>query len=543
MPKTIDDLPEDDNLPEGAALPEDDKLPEDYEALKVAFIEMRAKVLGAEALIEHLRLVIAKMKREIYGPRSERSQRLLDQLELQLEDLIAEAGEAKAKAERSNPVRGHLRQPPTRRNFPDHLPRRRIVHPAPTCCPCCGGDKLSKIGEDVTKTLDVVPRQMFVTEHVREKFSCRSCEKISQPPAPFHAIPRDFAGPSLLAMILVDKYANHQPLNRQSEQFAREGVELSVSTMADHVGACAAALLPLFELIKHHVFAAERLHGDDTTVPVLAKGKTRTGRLWTYVRDDRPFSGAAPPAAIYYYSPDRSGVHPERHLAGYSGILQADAYSGFNALYEANRKPGPITAVGCWAHARRYLFELADVTSNARDNSSKVISPIAFAAVQKIDAIFALEREITGKSSDERLAVRRRDVAPLVDELIEWMKRERAKLSSHNPVAKALNYTLKRVDVFTRFLHDGRICLSSNAAERALRGIALGRKSWLFAGSDRGGERAAVMLTLIQTAMLNDVDPQAWLADVLARIADHKINDLAAMLPWNWHSTRIERAA
>jgi transposase len=319
MPMTIDDLPEDNNLPAGATLPEDDKLPEDYEVLKAAFIEMRAKVLGAEALIEHLRLVIAKMKREIYGPRAERSQRLLDQLELQLEDLIAEAGEAKAKAEaeRANPVRGHLRRPTTRRNFPDHLPRRRIVHPAPTCCPCCGGDKLSKIGEDVTETLDVVPRQMFVTEHVREKFSCRSCEKISQPPAPFHAIARGYAGPSLLAMILVDKYANHQPLNRQSEQLAREGVELSVSTMADHVGACAASLLPLFELIKHHVFAAERLHGDDTTVPVLAKGKTRTGRLWTYVRDDRPFGGAAPPAAIYYYSPDRSGVHPERHLAGY----------------------------------------------------------------------------------------------------------------------------------------------------------------------------------------------------------------------------------
>jgi transposase len=543
MPMTIDDLPEDNNLPEGAKLPEDDKLPEDYDALKVAFIEMRAKVLGAEALIEHLRLVIAKMKREIYGPRSERSQRLLDQLELQLEDMVVEAAKAKAEAERANPVQGHMRRPATRRNFPDHLPRRRIVHPAPTCCPCCGGDKLSKIGEDVTETLDVVPRQMFVTEHVREKFSCRSCEKISQPPAPFHAIPRGFAGPSLLAMILVDKYANHQPLNRQSEQFAREGVELSVSTMADHVGACAASLLPLFELIKHHVFAAERLHGDDTTVPVLAKGKTRTGRLWTYVRDDRPFGGAAPPAAIYYYSPDRSGVHPERHLAGYTGILQADAFSGFNALYDANRKPGPITAAGCWSHARRKFFELADVAANARDNSSKVISPIAFAAVQKFDAIFALERAITGKSPDERLAVRRREVAPLVNELIEWMKRERAKLSGHNPVAKAFSYMLRRVDVFTRFLHDGRICLSNNAAERALRGIALGRKSWLFAGSDRGGERAAVMLTLIQTAMLNDVDPQAWLADVLARIADHKINDLAALLPWNWRSTRIERAA
>jgi hypothetical protein len=313
--------------------------------------------------------------------------------------------------------------------------------------------------------------------------------------------------------------------------------------MADHVGACAASLLPVFELIKHHVFAAERLHGDDTTVPVLAKGKTRTGRIWTYVRDDRPFGGAAPPAAVYYYSPDRSGVHPEQHLAGYSGILQADAFSGFNALYDANRKPGAITAAGCWAHSRRYFFELADVASNARDNGSKVISPIAFAAVQKFDAIFAIEREIIGKLPDERLAVRSSDVAPLVNELIEWMKRERAKLSSNNPVAKAINYTLRRVDVFTRFLHDGRICLSNNAAERALRGIALGRKSWLFAGSDRGGERAAIMLTLIQTAKLNDVDPQAWLADVLGRIADHKINDLAALLPWNWQTERIERAA
>ena len=520
-----------------------DHVPDDQDALKAALIEARAKLSGAEALIEHLQLVIAKMKRELFGPRSERSQRLLDQLELQLEELAAAAGEDAAARETTGiPAQGFTR-PKTRRNFPAHLPRRRIVHPAPACCPCCGGTKLSKIGEDVTETLDVVPRQLFVTEHVREKFSCRSCEKISQPPAPFHAIARGYAGPSLLAMIMVDKYANHQPLNRQSEQFAREGVELSVSTMADHVGACAAALLPLFELIKHHVFAAERLHGDDTTVPVLAKGKTRTGRLWTYVRDDRPFGGAAPPAAIYYYSPDRSGVHPERHLAGYSGILQADAYSGFNALYEANRKPGPITAVGCWAHARRYLFELADVASNARNDSQKVISPIAFMAVPKFDAIFALERAIIGKSPDERLAVRRRDIAPLVDELIEWMKRERAKLSGHNPVAKALSYTLRRVDVFTRFLHDGRICLSNNAAERALRGIALGRKSWLFAGSDRGGERAAIMLTLIQTAKLNDVDPQAWLADVLARIADHKINDLAALLPWNWQHARIERAA
>ena len=520
-----------------------DHVPDDQDALKAALIEARAKLSGAEALIEHLQLVIAKMRRELFGPRSERSQRLLDQLELQLEELAAAAGEDAAETETAGiPVQGFTR-PKTRRNFPAHLPRRRIVHPAPACCPCCGGTKLSKIGEDVTETLDVVPRQLFVTEHVREKFSCRSCEKIAQPPAPFHAIARGFAGPSLLAMILVDKYANHQPLNRQSEQLAREGVELSVSTMADHVGACAAALLPLAELIKAHVFAAERIHGDDTTVPVLAKVKTKTGRLWTYVRDDRPFGGADPPAAVYFYSPDRGGAHPEQHLAGYAGILQADAYGGFNALYEADRKPGPITEAACWAHARRKLFELADAASKARNKSSAVISPIAFAAVQKFDAIFALERAINGLSPDQRLAMRRRDIAPLVNEFIAWMKQERAKLSRHNDVAKAFDYMLKRVDAFTRFLADGRVCLSNNAAERALRGIALGRKAWLFAGSDRGGERAAVMLTLIQTAKLNDVDPQAWLADVLARIADHKINDLAALLPWNWRLARIDRAA
>src|SRR5207245_7186055 len=285
---------------------------------------------GAQAAIEHLQLVTAKMKREMFGPRAERSQRLIDQMELQLEDLAAAAGEDDAKAEATRvEVQGFMRRQATRRNFPDHLPRRRIVHPAPTSCPCCGGSKLSKIGEDVTETLDVGPRQWFVTEHVREKFSCRSCETITQPPAPFHAIARGFAGPSLLAMMLVEKYANHQPLNRQSEQYAREGIELSVSTMADHVGACAAVLTPLYELIKAHVFAAERIHGDDTTVPVLAKVKTRTGRLWTYVRDDRPFAGAAAPAALFFYSPDRSGEHPVRHLAGYSGILQADAYAGF----------------------------------------------------------------------------------------------------------------------------------------------------------------------------------------------------------------------
>ena len=519
-----------------------DHLPEDTAALKAALIETRAKLSGAEALIEHLQLVIEKMKRAMFGPRSERSQRLIDQLELELEELAAAAGEddAKAEAERVE-VPGFTRRKTTRRNFPADLPRRRVVYPAPASCPCCGGTKLSKIGEDITETLDVVPRQWFVTEHVREKFSCRACEKITQPPAPFHTIARGFAGPSLLAMMLVEKYANHQPLNRQSEHYAREGIELSVSTLADHVGACAATLRPLYELIKEHVLAAERLHGDDTTVPVLAKVKTRTGRIWTYVRDDRPFGGRAPPAAVFFYSPDRAGIHPQQHLAGYRGILQADAYAGFNELYEADRKPGPISEAPCWAHARRKLFELADIASKARNQKRTTISPIAFEAVRKMDAIFMLEHKINGLPPEERLLVRRKDIAPLVYDLVDWMKRERARLSRHNEVAKAMDYVLKRIDAFTRFLEDGRICLSNNAAERELRGIALGRKSWLFAGSDRGGERAALMLTLIQTAKLNGVDPQAWLADVLARIADHAIHRLDELLPWSWATAKEDR--
>ena len=373
---------------------------------------------------------------------------------------------------------------------------------------------------------------------MREKWSCKDCETIVQPPAPFDAIPRGFAGPSLLAMILYEKYGNHQPLNRQSEQYQREGIDLSVSTMADHVGACTAELMPIYEFIKAHVFAGERIHGDDTTVPVLAKTKTKTGRLWTYVRDDQPFGGVSAPAAVYFYSPDRGGEHPERHLAGYSGILQADAYAGFNSLYNPERKPGPIIEAGCWAHARRKFFELADVASIARSKMKAAISPIALEAVQRIDAIFMLERSINGFTPRQRLTARRSNAARLVDDLINWIKEERAKLSRHNEVAKAMDYMLKRIDAFTRFLDDGRICLTNNAAERALRGIAIGRRSWLFAGSARGGDRAAIMYTLIATATLNDVDPRAWLADVLARIAGHKNTELAALLPWNWKSAR-----
>jgi transposase len=338
-------------------------------------------------------------------------------------------------------------------------------------------------------------------------------------------------------MILFEKFGQHQPLNRQAERYARERVDLSLSTLADQVGACCAVLEPIFRRLEAHVLAAERLHGDDTTVPVLAKGKTDTGRSWVYVRDDRPFGGKGPPAAVFYYSRDRGGEHPQAHLATYAGILQADAYGGYGKLYEPDRRPAPILEALCWAHARRKFFELADLAAarrKAKGKKTAAISPLALEAVRRIDALFAIERDINGRSAEERLAARRDLSAPLVADLEIWMRAQRAQLSRHADVAGAMDYMLKRRDAFTRFLNDGRICLTNNAAERALRGIALGRKSWLFAGSDRGGRRAAIMYSLIVTAKMNDVDPQAWLADVLARIAEHPAHRIDELLPWNW---------
>ena len=510
----------------------------------------RAERSADRALIAHLKLEIMKLNRARFGPGSERTARLLDQLELQLEELEASASEdelaAEQAAEATTTVAGFERRKPSRKPFPEHLPRERRVEPAPTSCACCGGSRLAKLGEDITETLEVIPRQWFVIQHVREKFTCRDCEAISQPPAPFHVIPRGLWGPSLLAMILFEKFGQHQPLNRQAERYEREGVPLSLSTLADQVGACAVALRPLHDLIEAHVLAAERLHGDDTTVPVLAKGKCAVARCWVYVRDDKPFGGPAPPAAVFYYSPDRRGEHPQGHLTGYGGILQADAYSGYTALYDATRSAGAITEALCWAHSRRKFFELADIAAGARNKArgktDVVISPMALEAVCRIDALFDIERATNGLTIDQRLDMRTVFSAPLVADLKTWMIAERARLSRGNPVAKAMDYMLKRWSAFARFLHDGRICLTNNAAERALRGIAMGRKSWLFAGSDRGGQRAAFMYSLIVTAKMNDVDPQAWLADVLARIAQHPAQKLGELLPWNWKAAKADAA-
>ncbi len=520
-------------------LPTDEPLPEDVETLKAMLLAERAARRAdarEQALqIERLKHTIAKLRHERFGQSAER-RALLDQLELQLFELEEDQAQSETAAEvaarETVTVQPFQRRKPARRPLPEHLPRERVVYPVLSACPCCGGG-LRKLGEDVTETLELVPRQWKVIQHVREKYSCRACEKITQPPAPSHPIARGRAGPGLLAHVLFGKYGLHLPLTRQSATYAREGVELDVSTLADWVGASAATLMPLVEAIRGHVFAAERIHADDTTVPVLYTGRTRTGRLWAYVRDDRPFSGADPPAAAYFYSPDRGGVHPAAHLASYTGLMQADAYAGFDRLYEAGRKPGPIVEAACWAHARRKFFDLARLNK----------APIAIEAVARIDVLFAIERDINGLSPAERRKVRQERSRPRAEALGAWLREQYAKLSAASQVAKAIAYSLNCWDGLVRFLDDGRLCLTNNAAERALRGIAVGRNNWTFAGSDAGGRRAAAIYTLIETAKLNDVDPQAWLTDVLARLQDHPAKRIAELLPWNWKNQHQQKAA
>jgi transposase len=521
------------------AMGSDDSLPTDLASAHTLIIAQRQALSAAQErataaeneaqycalLIEKLKFTIRKLRHDHFGQSSERGT-LLDQLELQLADLEADAaqadaaGQMAAAASEKIAVSSFERRRPARRPLPEHLPRERIVYPPPSACPCCGGTILRKIGEDGTETLELIPRRWKVVQHVREKLSCRACEAITQPPAPSHPIARGRAGPKLLAYVLFSKYGLHLPLNRQSTVYAREGIDLDVSTLADWVGAAAATLMPLVEAIRAHAFAAERIHADDTTVPVLAKGKTRTGRLWTYVRDDRPFAGPDPPAAVFFYSRDRGGEHPEQHLVGFAGLMQG--------LYAADRKGGPIIEAACWAHARRKFFDLARVSK----------APIASEAVARIDALFAIERGINGLAPQDRVGVRSERSQPLVIALENWLREQRARVSKNSDTGKAIDYSLKRWTALTRFLDDGRLCMSNNAAERELRAIAVGRRNWTFAGSDEGGRRAGAVYTLIATAKLNEVDPQAWLADVLARMPDYPAKRIGDLLPWNWHAER-----
>lgn len=506
--------------------PEPPPLPTDLAAAHAMILAERAARLASEIAVERLKLEVARLRRERFGTSSERSARI-DQLELVLEDLEETLAETQAQAAAEPEAlsgAASSRRKPARRPLPEHLPRERVVHPGPTACACCGGARFRHLGEDVTETLERIPARWVVIQHVRERFSCSDCETIAQTPAPFHPIPRGRAGPNLLAEVMMAKFGLHLPLHRQSQRFAHEGVPIDVSTLAGWVGAVTTALSPLVTRIEAHVRGAERLHLDDTPVPVLAKGKTRTGRLWTVVRDDRPFGGPEPPAAAYFYSPDRSGAHAETWLGDFHGIVQADAFSGFGRLYEPGRKPGPLREAACWAHARRKFFELAELRK----------APIAIEAVARIDAIFATERATNGLAADERRAHRRTRSAALVAELEAWLRENRAKLSAKAPVAQAIDYMLKRWSAFILFLDDGRACLSNNAAERAIRPIAVGRRNWTFAGSDAGGHRAAALYTLIETAKLNGIDAQAWLADVLSRLPDHPARHIDDLLPWNW---------
>ena len=434
-----------------------------------------------EALIAHLKLEIEKLRRELYGTRSERKARLLEQMELQLEDLEAAATEDELAAEKAaaqtQTVRSFERKRPSRKPFPEHLPRERVVIAAPESCPCCGSAKLSKLGEDITETLEVIPRRWKVIQTVREKFSCRQCETITQPPAPFHVTPRGFAGPNLLAMILFEKFGQHQPLNRQSERYAREGIDLSVSTLADQVGACTTALQPLHALIEAHVLAAERLHGDDTTVPILAKGKTVTGHIWTYVRDDRPFGGRAPPAALYYASRDRRQEHPERHLQGFTGILQADAYSGYNGLYDPSRAQGAITpacAGPCQAsvlRAGRHRRQCPARQTGAGDLADRAGGRQAHRRAVRHRARHQRPRAPKNACASGRNKARRLSAA-----LEAWLREERSRLSRSASVVKPIDYMLRRWDRFARFLDDGRICLTQQCRRAGAQRLCFGTK-------------------------------------------------------------------
>ena len=501
-------------------------LPTDTDALHVLVRSLAGAVKSQGLKIAQLEARIAKLRRMQFGQSSEKLAREIEQLELELDELHEDDGAR--TTERPASIQA-LAEKPYRKPLPDHLPREEEVHEPCCTCPNCGG-AMRRLGEDVTEVLEYVPASFKVIRHVRPKLSCRVCETIVQAPMPSLPIERGRPGPGLLAHVLVAKYADHLPLYRQSGIYAREGVDLERSTLAGWVGRAAALLDPLIAALRREIMTSDVIHGDDTPVPVLAPGlgKTKTGRLWAYVRDGRPHGDERPPAAAYFYSPDRKGEHPQLHLKSFKGILHADGYAGFNAVFDG----GQVTEAACWAHVRRKFFD-----------EHETGSPLAKEALDRIGALYGIEANIRGKPPDERRQCREQQSLPLLAGLKAWLDATLPKLSGKSDLAKAMRYTMSRWEALTRYLHDGRIEIDNNAAERSIRGIALGRKNYLFAGSDAGGERAAAIYSLIETAKLNGLDPEAYLRHVLTRIADHKINRVAELLPWKWTAARSQAQA
>lgn len=483
--------------------------------------------ISRDSEIEHLKLVIAKLQRMIFGKKSEKVTHEIEQLELKLEELESHESERIAARPASHPT---PRPRSTRRPLPEHLPREVHTHlPTEEACPDCGG-ALHKLGEDVSEILERVPATYKVIRHVRVKMACTKCDVIVQAPAPSRPIERGIAGPALLAHVLVSKFSDHLPLYRQSEIFAREGIDLDRSTLADWVGHASHLLAPLVEATRRHVLAATKIHADDTPIPVLAPGmgKTKTARLWTYVRDDRPAGLDTHPAVWFAYSPDRKGEHPRQHLNAFSGILQADGYAGFHHLYEG----GKIHEAACWAHVRRKFYDIQVATGSA----------IATEAVERFGKLYEIEREVRGKPAALRCEVRQARARPLIDELHDWLNTMLTRLSRKSDTTLAIRYALARWRALSRYLEDGNIEIDNSAAERALRAVALGRKNYLFCGSDAGGQAAAAIYSLIGTAKLNDIDPERYLQHVLENIPDLTITRIHELLPWNFATPQTNLA-
>lgn len=512
-------------------------LPKDPAQLRALLLAARADLAAKDAAleaannalkhrdlqIEKLKIELARLKRMRFGKSSEKLDRQIEQLELLIEEL-----ETPARAQGPSAPSVEPRRQPVRKPLPEHLPRESVIHDSDCACPTCGG-RLRSIGEDVSETLEYVPEHFKVIRHVRPKSACDACDAVVQASAPSRPIARSYAGPGLLSHVLVSKYADHLPLHRQSRMYARDGVEIDVSTLADWVGQSSTLLAPLVEALNAYVMAGSKLHADDTPVPVLAKGlgRTKTGRLWTYVRDDRASGSKAPPAVLFRYTPDRKGERPRAHLAEYAGALQADGYAGFHHLYGDK-----IYEVACWAHVRRKFFDIHKATE----------SPIAQDILQRIGALYDIERDIRRRPPDERKAARQSRAGPLLEDLHKTLRAVLTQVSKKSELAKAVGYTLPRWTALTRYRDDGLLEIDNNAAERALRCVALGRKNYLFAGADTGGERAANIYSLIGTAELCGINPEAYLTDVLKRIADHPINRIDELLPWNLARTLVEES-